>query len=156
MSIRDKLFPIQPYSGQWVREKPGRDKGPHPLRIPWSVAELAYSVYSRGGCSQSLETLASRGGFGAAEMDRYVPDWRERCGEIAKLRAALDAARAKLETIVCVHDPDMGVVMLSNDGPCRWDEELKAHVYIHEHFSPLGDALIELHGILSGGGDGPT
>ena len=55
---------------------------------------------------------------------------------------------AQLEEIVCTADPDKGVVMLSNDGPCDWDPELKVHVYRHEHFSPLGDALIALHQTL--------
>ena len=52
---------------------------PHPMKVPWSVAELAYSVYvRRGGGDQSLERLAERGGFGASEMDMFLPDWRER------------------------------------------------------------------------------
>ncbi len=52
---------------------------PHPMKVPWSVAELAYSVYMRrGGGDQSLERLAERGGFGAVEMDMFLPDWRER------------------------------------------------------------------------------
>jgi hypothetical protein len=64
---------------------------PHPLWIPWSVAELAYSVYSgKYGRSQSLETLAERGGFGPGEMDEFLPDWRERCDEIMRLKVALD------------------------------------------------------------------
>ena len=52
---------------------------PHPMKRPWSIAELAYSVYGRrGGGDQSLERLAERGGFGASEMDKLLPDWRER------------------------------------------------------------------------------
>lgn len=52
---------------------------PHPIEVPWYIAELAYSVYVRhGGGDQSLEKLAERGGFGAAEMDQFLPDWRER------------------------------------------------------------------------------
>src|SRR5688572_15470657 len=63
---------------------------PHPVRIPWSVAELAYSGYSaQHGTSQTLERLAERGGFGASEMDEYVPDWRERCNEITMLQSQL-------------------------------------------------------------------
>jgi hypothetical protein len=65
-----RQFPIQPTP----RARP------HPTRIPWHIADLAYSVYSaRHGKEQSLERLAERGGFGADEMDDLLPDWRERC-----------------------------------------------------------------------------
>lgn len=65
-----KMFPIQTERGA----------PPHPLLIPWHIAELAYSVYaSRYGTSQSLERLAERGGFGPSEMDIFLPDWRDRC-----------------------------------------------------------------------------
>jgi hypothetical protein len=75
-TVNDKLFPIQSQRGA----------KPHPLRIPWSVAELAYSVYSGlYGRDQSLERLAERGGFGPGEMDEFLPDWRERCDEIVAL-----------------------------------------------------------------------
>jgi DNA repair ATPase RecN len=71
---------------------------PHPVRIPWSVAELAYSGYSaQHGTSQTLERLAERGGFGASEMDEYVPDWRERCNEITMLQSQLQTLTARLE-----------------------------------------------------------
>lgn len=61
-------------------------------------------------------------------------------------RQRIAAIRAKLEEIVCTIDPDKGVVLLSQDGPCHeeiWDGK-PVQVYNHEHFSPLGDALIEL------------
>lgn len=75
-----RLFPIQPERGA----------RPHPIRIPWAVAELAYSVYSaQYGRDQSLDTLARRGGFGPGEMDVFLPDWRERCYENARLRSDL-------------------------------------------------------------------
>ena len=78
----ERLFPIIPYTSR------DKHKGPHPMRVPWSIAELAYSVYaSRYGRSQSLERLAERGGFHAGEMDDLLPDWRERC-------SAIDAATA--------------------------------------------------------------
>lgn len=65
-----KMFPIQME----------RDADPHPVRVPWNVAELAYSVYAgRYGTSQSLERLAQRGGFAPSEMDNFLPDWRKRC-----------------------------------------------------------------------------
>lgn len=55
-------------------------KGQHgPARVPWSIAEQAYAVFSAmPGCgSQSLERLAERGGFHADEMDECLPNWRE-------------------------------------------------------------------------------
>ncbi len=62
---------------------PDRNKNstvaPHPMSISWATAELAYSVYvQRHGDDQSLERMAERGGFGAIEMDMFLPDWRER------------------------------------------------------------------------------
>ena len=63
----------------------------------------------------------------------------------AKAEGELREALALLETIVCTEPPDDGVVLLSNDSPCHYDPEHKIQVYDHEHFSPLGDALIALH-----------
>ena len=75
-----RMFPIQL---GWSRHP----VKPHPTRIPWSIAELAYSVYAnRYGTSQSLERLAERGGFGPGEMDMFLPDWRERCSEVESLK----------------------------------------------------------------------
>lgn len=66
--------------------------------------------------------------------------------EMAGLRKRLAMIRTKLESVVCTEDPDRGVVLLSQDGPTH--TEIVAgkplQVYNHEHFSPLGDALIEL------------
>ncbi len=75
--MTDRTFPIQTRRGN----------APHPTRIPWSVADLAYSVYAgRCGRDQSLEELARRGGFSAGEMDEFLPGWRDRCNEIERLR----------------------------------------------------------------------
>lgn len=54
----------------------------------------------------------------------------------------------KLSEIVCTTPPDDGVVLLSNDSPTHYDPVRKVQVYDHEHFSPLGDALIELHDLI--------
>jgi hypothetical protein len=85
----EKQFPIQrPYRAETK---------PYPLSIPWSVAELAYSVYiSRYGSSQPLERLAERGGFHVLEMDELLPDWRERCDELAKLKAERDELKRQV------------------------------------------------------------
>lgn len=59
---RPRLFPIQQSSP-----------------VPWAVAERAYDYYAeRYGTSQSLEELASRGGFGLQELacllERHTPE----------------------------------------------------------------------------------
>lgn len=91
-----RMFPIQSSYDRYYTQT-----HPHPRQIPWSVAELAYSVYSsRYGDSQSLEQLAERQGFGPEEMDDFLPDWRERCNEIAALReqlASKDALISRLQ-----------------------------------------------------------
>lgn len=94
---RERMFPILTQRGAAA----------HPLKIPWSVAELAYSVYAgKFGKFQSLERLAERGGFGPDEMDEFVPDWRERCSELSALQAKLDEAKLKLGDRVDRHDRD--------------------------------------------------
>lgn len=87
----DRMFPIQVgYSNSTA--------APHPHKIPWSIAQLAYSVYARNyGGGQTLERLAERGGFGAGEMDEFLPDWRERCSEVTALRAQLTEANRRIE-----------------------------------------------------------
>lgn len=77
-TLTENMFPIQTQRGAKA----------HPLWIPWSVAELAYSVYAgRYGKDQSLKRLAERGGFGPNEMDHFLPDWRERCDQLIVLRS---------------------------------------------------------------------
>lgn len=94
-SPQPKMFPIQNYHRREAQR-------PHPIEIPWSVAELAYSEYSRRyGRGQTLQGLADRGGFDAAEMDEFCPDWRERSSEITALRKEISDARAgKCATII--------------------------------------------------------
>ncbi len=79
--VEERTFPIQFQRGA----------APHPLRVPWAVAELAYSVYAgRYGWDQSLERLAARGGFAPSEMDEFLPDWRGLAARAAALRRALE------------------------------------------------------------------
>lgn len=88
-----RTFPIQ--ANAFERPRPA----PHPLSIPWSVAELAYSEYAkRHGSDQSLERLAQRGGFGAGEMDTLLPGWREMVSEAAALRKRVEGLEAELAT----------------------------------------------------------
>lgn len=93
-----KMFPVQ--------RSLNRDVKPYPRKIPWSIAELAYSVYSsRYGDDQSLERLAERHGFAPEEMDDFVPDWREQCDKIMAARAALTKIRIICKNeIICYGD----------------------------------------------------
>lgn len=65
--------------------------------------------------------------------------------KIQRLEAQLEEALTLLEEIVCVKEPDKGVVLVDHELLTYWCHEVKAWVYKHEHFSPLGEALIELH-----------
>jgi hypothetical protein len=93
MGDEQRLFPIiMPYASR------AKEVKAFPLRIPWDVAELAYSVYSsRYGTSQSLSRLAERGGFHVSEMDDMLPDWRERCDTIQRQAAELERLRKENE-----------------------------------------------------------
>ncbi len=54
--LKRKQFPIQAGGG-------------YPAGfVPWVIAEQAYEEYSKKHLSQSLETLAHRGGFGWFEL----------------------------------------------------------------------------------------
>lgn len=60
----------------------------------------------------------------------------------------LSKIRGNLEEVVCTKEPDAGVVLLSQEGTTHKDHAGR-NVYDHEHFSPLGDALIEIHRLTS-------
>lgn len=75
---------------RWFPLQTDRQSAPGPMRIPWSVAEVAYGAYARRyGTDQSLQRLAERGGFSWGEMDELHPKWREDVSEIARLRRGL-------------------------------------------------------------------
>lgn len=83
----------------WFPIQSRRGAPPHPTRIPWEVADLAYSVYrERYGSSQSLERLAERGGFGPGEMDEFLPDWRARASRYEALRLIVEEVAARKVT----------------------------------------------------------
>lgn len=75
--------------------------------------------------------------------------------QVAMARYCLEAARRldeaarMLGEIVITVEPDRGVMMLSSDSPTYYCPERKCQVYKHKNFSPLGDALIELHETLT-------
>ena len=79
-------------------------------------------------------------------------DWVEKVRQkvnnenrIYLLETQLKEARELLEAVVCTVEPDKGVVLVDHESATYWCHEANAWIYKHEHFSPLGDALIELH-----------
>jgi len=93
-AVVERLFPIQSQSGA----------APHPTRIPWRIADLAYSMRSgKYGRWQSLERLAERGGFCPNEMDEFVPGWREMCSPSppALVEALVEALRELVSKADC-------------------------------------------------------
>lgn len=74
--------------------------------------------------------------------------------EISRLQSKLAIATAKLEKIVCTAGCDRGVICLSHESPTHTEiiNGTPMTVYDHENFSPLGDALVELHDVLTTGG----
>ena len=53
--------------------------------------------------------------------------------------------RDSLEQIVVTDGEDAGVILKSSESPTEFCPALNGQVYIHEHFSELGDALVKLH-----------
>ena len=97
-----KLFPIQSERGAQA----------HPTRIPWSVADKAYSVYrADNGNGQSLQRLAERGGFCPSEIDLLFPRWREESDEIGELRRNI----ATLSDQVVVGDKTIEMIVSQRD-----------------------------------------
>jgi len=64
--------------------------------------------------------------------------------------SGLAAARAKLQEIVRTEGEDAGVIYLSNEAVMDPVPDSDAKVYRNRYFSPLGDALMELHELLEG------
>lgn len=79
-----KIAPVQGYA-------PG---------IPWSLHLEAYDAYCKKWSKQEalidLEGRYCRGGFSVAELDGFVPGWRDKVSEIGKLRAEVAELRAAL------------------------------------------------------------
>lgn len=111
--MSEKRFPIIPTIGHAA----------HPMTVPWSVAELAYSVYAaKYGRYQSLERMAERGGFHANEMDAFLPDWRERASELARVAALVgQITLGDVDTYVGTGEPHFSAHV-----PCHAWAELDA------------------------------
>ena len=127
-----RRFPIQTAFGH------GNKPAAHPLSVAWCVAEKAYSVYvGRFGRSQSLETLAERGGFSAGEMDMFYPEWRD--AESEYQRGWRDGARAQMERdarIACHFDTPVDG---SAWGPVERDD---VHGFVHRLIAQPSEFLV--------------
>jgi len=77
-----RMFPIMREYGNTMA---------YPREIPWSLAELAYSMYvQHGGSGQTLKRVAERGGFYPSEKDKFLPNWREMASDLAAAKAEID------------------------------------------------------------------
>lgn len=54
-----------------------------------------------------------------------------------------------IEKIVCTEGCDEGVILLDPQGHTDYDPVRKCHVYRNEYFSPLGEAMVKLHRMVS-------
>jgi hypothetical protein len=84
------------------------DRGAQVGEIPWDLFIEAYESYAaRFGQRQSPERIAERGGFYTSELDRFLPNWRERIKnykeneKILTLRAAFEELHQKYEWLLC-------------------------------------------------------
>lgn len=107
--------------GRWFPLQTDRPSvKPGPLRIPWIIAEKAYSDYARRyGRDQSLERLAERHGFSWAEMDQHYPPWRDEVDEVAKLRARVaeleSALSSKPSALPPARDAEVAALVAERD-----------------------------------------
>jgi len=91
-----KMFPIQSTQGRAC-----------PTRIPWSIADKAYSAYRANyGDGQSLERLAERGGFCPEEMDLFYPAWEQEASGLAAFKARLARLEEALRNLVACRSGD--------------------------------------------------
>lgn len=71
-----------------------------PGGIPWPMHLEAYAAYCRQWGKQTalidLPGRGCRGGFGTGELDGFLPGWRDRIAEMAKLRRERDVLRHSL------------------------------------------------------------
>lgn len=79
------------------------------------------------------------------QIDVIEESWHAAERKARSLTEQLESARDHIETIVEPTGEDAGVILLSDDSPTRYDPNRKCQVYLHENFSPLGDALVLLH-----------
>jgi len=80
-----KMAPVQGYA-------PG---------IPWELHLKAYAVYcERYGPQKAMIEGWCRGGFGASELDMFIPGWRDEVDPINQMKRSLTTARGIIGELV--------------------------------------------------------
>jgi hypothetical protein len=78
MPSGEKIAPVQGY-------QPG---------IPWSMHLRAYAEYcKRYGPQKAMIEGWCRGGFGAEELDMFIPGWRDEVSVLKQLKSEITALR---------------------------------------------------------------
>ena len=112
----------------------GRNRG---VRCPHSLLEG--SALGTEGSGEERSREAEKKTI-LIEPGLLTPE--QRLAEIARI----------ISTAIETVGEDAGVVILDYQGTTYFDHELKAHVYDHEYFSPLGDALMAVFKLAKGNG----
>jgi hypothetical protein len=93
-----------------------------------------------------LDCVDSQSLYGLCDKLRMERDQLKQ--QVVRLQEIIAAARSRLDEIAVTEGDDSGVIWLSPESPTHYQGDLC--VYDHEHFSELGDALVELANILKG------
>lgn len=143
-------FPIPVAVAQRLADEHGKDIL---IIAAWDSASNRTNIVTWGRKPAQKEAAAKAGEtiavqFGLLDELADVHEDYRREGEAAQvvddLRRKLAAIRGALAQIVISEGEDAGVILVSSDSPTHYDAEAKCQVYEHEHFSPLGDALVSV------------
>lgn len=87
--------------------------------IAWDVAVEAFHEFQKQGHGRSttLENLAERGGFYVSELDKFLPDWKERNSEHYTMKIRIDNLELALYRMLlggthggdCINDTACGI-----------------------------------------------
>lgn len=88
--------------------------------------------------------IANRAIIGEGVLSDVCCHVKALAAEVDRLQGIIRGSQNALDEIVISEGEDAGVILLSWDSSTYYDLEHKCQVYKHEHFSPLGDALVNL------------
>lgn len=108
-------------------------------RVPSRIQMIDKIVFD--ACDEISESSNANGYYSGRHPEEIIREAIEK--RLAQISKAI-------QEIVVTEGEDIGVVMLSNDSPTSYDPGAKCHVYKHECFSPLGDALVALWRMTQG------
>ena len=112
----------------------------------WMNDNAGLLIAAAEDCERLKESVAKLG-------DAYMDTQRELTiaqADYLEIKCQLASARQQLEEIVCTEGCDAGVIYKSWEAETKWNHIHKCEEYLHENFSPLGDALVKLHETLKG------